>query len=99
MAKKNEEIKYKVVETIAVLAAKDYHRVNFTTKKAEPVIETKELRKVIWGDSEEVKMDLRVWYNVNGVETCGKGISFSQDEWDTFQFALATMDATAEATA
>lgn len=92
MAKKNEEVKYKVVEKVAVLAAKEYHRMNWTTKKAEPVIETKELRKIIWGEDGETKMDLRSWILVDGVEVPGKGISLSQDEWDILQFASAQIE-------
>ena len=95
MAKKNDEVKYTVVEKLADLSVKDYHRVNFSTKQAEPVIESKELRKIIWNDSDEVKLDLRVWYNINGVETCGKGVSLSQDELDILQFALTKIEAIA----
>ena len=38
------------------------------------------LRKIKWGDSDNVKLDLRKWYNTNDGETVGKGFSFLTDE-------------------
>ena len=39
------------------------------------------LRKLTWGDSDNVKLDIRKWYtNSSGEETLGKGVSFLTDE-------------------
>ena len=39
------------------------------------------LRKISWGDSDNVKLDIRKWYvNSAGEETIGKGVSFLTDE-------------------
>lgn len=39
------------------------------------------LRKIAWGDSDNVKLDIRKWYtNSAGEETIGKGVSFLTEE-------------------
>ena len=39
------------------------------------------LRKLSWGDSANVKLDIRKWYSgKDGVEKVGKGVSFLTDE-------------------
>lgn len=39
------------------------------------------LRKIQWGESTNAKLDIRKWYvNSDGVETCGKGVSFITEE-------------------
>ena len=38
------------------------------------------LRKIKWGDSDSVKLDLRKWYNGKDGETVGKGFSFLTEE-------------------
>lgn len=38
------------------------------------------LRKIKWGESDSVKLDLRKWYNTANGETVGKGFSFLTEE-------------------
>ena len=39
------------------------------------------MRKISWGDSEKVNLDIRKWYtNAEGEETVGKGLSFLTEE-------------------
>ena len=38
------------------------------------------LRKIKWGDSDSVKLDLRKWYNTANGETVGRGFSFLTEE-------------------
>ncbi len=94
MARTNGEIKCEVVKVIAVLSEKEYDRTNWKTKEKEHVKETRELRIVKWNDGAP-KYDIRDWYEVDGEETCGKGISLSDEEWTLLQYADVSMMQTA----
>ena len=91
MAKK-DEITYEVAEKIGTLSTKEYDKTNWTTKKREHVVETKELRRVSW-NGKPAKLELRIWYNAGGVETSGKGITLDDDEIDTLNFMLEGLEA------
>ncbi len=91
MARRNEEIKFTVVAKLGVLSSKEYERKNWETKAVEKVTETKELRRIAWNDGTP-KLEIRTWYNVGGVETCGKGITLDDDEWDTLQFLSINLE-------
>lgn len=64
MAKKNDEVKFEIVEQIGVLTEK-----NGGWKK--------ELNLVAWNDKEP-KYDIRDWDENH--EKCGKGITLTQEE-------------------
>ncbi len=97
MAKTNE-IEYKVVKTFGELSRSEYDRTNWKTKEKEHVVETKELRKVSW-NGKEPKLEIRSWYNTDGVETCGKGITLTPDEIDALRFLFDSLDEELTATA
>lgn len=88
MAKK---LNYEVLEVVGTLSSKEYDRTNYETKEKEHVIETKEFRKVKWGENPP-KYEIRTWYYVGNEETSGKGITLDDTEFDTLNFMFASME-------
>ena len=88
---KNTEISYKVIRKLGAISESEYDRKNWTTKEVEHVKETKELREVAWNDGTP-KLEIRTWYNTNGQETCGKGITLSDEELSCLRFLLESLD-------
>lgn len=77
--KKATEINYKVIEKFGTLGD--------TSGKY-----VKELRLVSWNDKDPV-YDIRPWYtDDDGVEKCGKGITFKAEELDDLLKLLKKMD-------
>lgn len=90
------EISYEVVEKLGVISTKEFDRTVMGTKnKKEHVVKTKELRRVKWGDNEP-KLEIRFWEKVGDEETAGKGITLDDDEIDTLNFILESIDPAAK---
>lgn len=90
MAKKEKNLSYTVIENVGTLSTKEYDKTNWETKKKEHIVETKELRKVAWGENAP-KYEIRVWFNIDGVETGGKGVTLDDDEFDSLNFMFSSI--------
>ena len=68
--KKNDEIKYEVIEECGKLDEKKY------TKKGEEVVEELKLRYMKWNNGTP-RYDLRWWIKTDDGEKCGKGVGIT----------------------
>ncbi len=91
MAKKNNEVTFNIIKSFGVLSSKEYDRTNWQTKEKEHVVDTKELCLVSWNGGTP-KFEVRIWSNVDGVLSAGKGVTFTEEELDNFRFILESID-------
>lgn len=90
------EINYEVIEKLGVISTKEFDRTVMGTKnKKEHVVKTKELRRVKWNNNEP-KLEIRSWEKVGDEEIAGKGITLDDDEIDTLNFILESIDPAAK---